>query len=418
MTRTAAAETSATPTAHQLWTRSRGLLLALAVLVLAGIALAAVRSGEQHGRLDPRSADRYGSRAVAELLADRGVRTTVVTATTEAAAAAGPDTTLLITNPDLLTERQRKTLRNAATAPGVRTVLLAPGPAATRTLAPAVQVAEPAEVSPRSPDCDFPAARRAGDAEVGGIRYSPSSKAPEAESCYLSDGLPTLVRLPDTDNRDTVLLGSPDILFNDRLAERGNASLALQLLGSRDHLVWYLPSLDDAASDGEERGFLQLLPSGWSWAVAQLGVAAVFTALWRARRLGPLTPERLPVTIRASETTEGRARLYHQAHARDRAAEILRSATRTRLAPVVGVAGARAHRAEVLCPALASHVPGAGPDLPTLLFGPVPPDDRSLIRLADELDRLERTVTAGAPVSPTAPPDAAPVPTKKKDTTS
>lgn len=181
-------------------------------------------------------------------------------------------------------------------------------------------------------------------------------------------------------------------------------------------MVWYLPSLDDAASDGEERGFLQLLPSGWHWAVAQLGIAAVFTALWRARRLGPLTPERLPVTIRASETTEGRARLYHQARARDRAAEILRSATRTRLAPVVGVAAARAHHPEVLCPALASHVPDTGPDLPTLLFGPVPPDDQALIRLADELDRLERTVTAGTPVSPTAPPDAAP--TKKKDTTS
>ncbi|WP_078843917.1 DUF4350 domain-containing protein [Streptomyces albus] len=417
MTRTAAAETSAAPTAHQLWTRSRGLLLALAVLILAGIALAAVRSGEQHGRLDPRSADRYGSRAVAELLADRGVRTTVVTTTAEATAAAGPGTTLLITNPDLLTERQLTVLKKTAAAPRARTVLLGPGPDATRALAPALRVAEPVEVATRSPDCDLPAARRAGDAELGGIRYSLSSKAPDADICYLGDGLPTLVRIPGPDHRDTVLLGSPDILFNDRLAEHGNASLALQLLGSQDELIWYLPSLDDsAASDGADRGFLQLLPPGWLWAATQLGIAAVFAALWRARRLGPLTPERLPVTIRASETTEGRARLYHQAHARDRATEILRSATRSRLAPVVGVTAVRAHHPETLCPALAAHVPGAEPDIAALLFGPVPPDDQSLIRLTEELDRLERTVTAGIPVAPTTPPDTAPL--KEKDTPS
>ncbi|WP_307847583.1 DUF4350 domain-containing protein [Streptomyces sp. F63] len=416
MTR-AAAETSATPTAHQLWARSRGLLLALALLVLAGVVLAAVRSGEQHGRLDPRSADRYGSRAVAELLADRGVWITVVTTTAEATAAAGPDTTLLITNPDLLTERQRKALRSAASAPRVRTVLLAPGPAATRTLAPAVEVAEPAQVSPRPPDCDLPAARRAGDAELGGIRYSPSAEAPDAESCYLSDGLPSLVRLPAPGSRDTILLGSPDILLNDRLAQRGNASLALQLLGSREQLIWYLPSLDDsAASDGGDQGLLQLLPSGWLWGAAQLGVAALFAALWRARRLGPLTPERLPVAIRASETTEGRARLYHQAHARDRAAEVLRSATRSRLAPAVGVAGALAHRPDVLCPALAARLPATGPDVTALLFGPVPPDDQSLIRLTDELDRLERTVTTGIPVPPAVSPDSTPA--KEKDITS
>ncbi|GDY74619.1 hypothetical protein SAV31267_041040 [Streptomyces avermitilis] len=78
---------------------------------------------------------------------------------------------------------------------------------------------------------------------------------------------------------------------------------------------------------------MDLLPSGWLWGTLQLFIAAALAALWRARRLGPLVPERLPVAIRASETVEGRARLYRKANARDRAAAALRSTTRTRLAP-------------------------------------------------------------------------------------
>ncbi|WP_031111996.1 DUF4350 domain-containing protein, partial [Streptomyces sp. NRRL S-146] len=97
------ASTSASPTARQVWTRARGIALALVVLLAGAVAIAVVRSDARHGELDPRSADPGGSRAVAELLADRGVDTRVVTTLDEAATAAGPDTTLLVAAPDLLT---------------------------------------------------------------------------------------------------------------------------------------------------------------------------------------------------------------------------------------------------------------------------------------------------------------------------
>jgi hypothetical protein len=106
-------------------------------------------------------------------------------------------------------------------------------------------------------------------------------------------------------------------------------------------------------------------------------------------------PEKLPVAIRASETVEGRARLYRKANARDRAATALRSATRTRLAPLVGVPVSQAHTPESLLPALSAHLHGAhgdGQALHTLLFGPPPGDDAALIALADQLDALEREV--------------------------
>ena len=388
--------TSASPTARQVWTRARGVVLALVLLLVAAVAIAAIRSTERHGSLDPRSADPYGSRAVAELLADRGVDTRVVTTLDEARAAAGPDTTLLVAVPDLLTHRQQGSLRSATADSGGRTLLVAPGSWSVERLAPGV-VADPANSldSTLSPDCGLPAARRAGTADTGGIRYTVTH--PGNDECYPSERLPTLVRVPAASgDGDTVVLGAPDILYNDTLDERGNASLALQLLGSRPHLVWYLPSLSDssATDPGEEKGFLDLLPSGWLWGTLQLFFAAALAALWRARRLGPLVPEKLPVAIRASETVEGRARLYRKANARDRAATALRSTTRTRLAPLVGVPVAQAHAPEALLPALSAHLhsDGDGLSLHSLLFGPPPRDDAALISLADQLDALEREV--------------------------
>ncbi len=423
--------TSTAPTSRELWTRSRGIALAVVVLLVAAVAIAAVRSGDRHGRLDPRSADPQGSRAVAELLADRGVSTRVVTTVKEAGDAAGPDTTLLVTDPDLLDDGRQSRLHDATVGSGGRTVLVAPGSPSVSKLAPGV-TADPAASfdSTLSPDCALPAARRAGSADVGGVRYD--TLVPGAEACYLDDGLPSLLHLPATTDKDapsktgdnaasspksnaehtprkgsqgpsepssrgdTVILGAPDILFNDRLDEHGNASLALQLLGSRPHLVWYLPSLSDDALDGTadngDDSFFDLIPSGWLWGRLQLTVAAVLAALWRARRLGPLVPEKLPVAIRASETAEGRARLYRKANARDRAAAALRSATRTRLAPLVGVPTARAHTPEALLPALAGRLHSPGQDPHALLFGPPPGDDAGLTALVDRLDALESEV--------------------------
>ncbi|QJS11617.1 DUF4350 domain-containing protein [Streptomyces argyrophyllae] len=393
-TETTPPATSTAPTGRQVWTRTRGIALAAVLLLAAAVAMAAVRSTTRHGELDPRSPDPYGSRAVAQLLAERGVSTRVVTTLGAARAAAGPHTTLLVAIPDLLTHRQQSELRAATASAGGRTVLVAAGSWSVERLAPGVS-ADPAtsDSSTLGPHCTLPEARRAGPADTGGIRYTTTRL--DADSCYPSERLATLLRVPATSGGgDTVALGAPDILYNDRLDEQGNASLALQLLGSRPHLVWYLPSLSDASAteNGEQKSFLDLLPSGWLWATLQLFIAAVLAAFWRGRRFGPLVPEKLPVAIRASETAEGRARLYRNANARDRAATALRTATRTRLAPLVGVPVTQAHTPEALLPALSAHLTGDGQALHSLLFGPPPGDDTALVALTDQLDALEREV--------------------------
>ncbi|MCZ4118757.1 DUF4350 domain-containing protein [Streptomyces sp. H39-S7] len=391
-----APDTSLSPTARQLWTRSRALLAAALAVLIFGIGYAALRSGQSHGALDPGSADPAGSRAVAQLLAAQGVTTTVVTTTDEATAALGSDTTLLVTVPDLLTSHQQSLLRSATERSGGRTVLLSPGPSATEALAPGVQALAPTDTRTLTPQCSLPSATRAGDAELGGVEYATSVAG--ADSCYPSGGHPTLVRLPAGGNGDTVVLGSAELLTNDRLDDQGNASLALQLLGAHPRLVWYLPSLGDtSALDGERKSFFDLIPDGWSWGLLQLLIAAVVTALWRARRLGPVIAERLPVAVHASEATEGRARLYRRANARARAAEALRQATRDRLAPIVG--SSPAPDPEALTAAVAALLDGPGTDGPhldpgALLYGPPPSDDASLLRLADDLDALERRINS------------------------
>ncbi|MYT89734.1 DUF4350 domain-containing protein [Streptomyces sp. SID8359] len=409
-TATAPSPTSTAPTPHQVWKRARGLLIALLVLVIAGITFAAVRSGTNYGHLDPRSPDPKGSRAAAELLRDRGVSVTVATTLDEATAAVGPDTTLLVTGPNLLTPWQQRRLHEETSASTGRTLLIAPGPAAVSRLAPGVRAEPHRPVSAIPPSCALPAARSAGPADMGGIRYTTPDST--ATACYPSDGTPSLLIRKERGDGDTVLLGSPDFLHNERLDQQGNASLALQLLGSRPHLVWYLPSLtdpsatgDDGSSDGTDDGsstgeetsggesdFLDLLPSGWLWGTLQLTLAAVLAAIWRSRRLGPLVTERLPVSIRASESAEGRAGLYRKANARDRAATSLRAAARTRIARLTGVAAREAHTSHVLLPAVAARTTTTDGELSTLLFGPAPADDAALVLLADHLDALEREV--------------------------
>lgn len=404
-----------------IWTRNRGLLIGFLVLLIAALAIALAQSGAQHGRLDPRSADPQGSRALAELLKGRGVSTRVVTTLAEARAATGPDTTLLVAVPDAVAPGGRSALRQSSADSGGRTVLVAPL-ASAEALVPGTTVHPASGASDLAPSCALPAAVRAGSLSRGGLTYS--TTAPGAERCYPASDGATLLRLPagsahrpddgttegpagtdgtntdagtadaDSATGDTLVLGSTAPLANAHLDEAGNASLALQLLGSRPHLVWYLPSYDDSGAPADhEHSFFDLIPSGWLWGTLQLAVAALLTALWRARRLGALVSERLPVAVRASEAVEGRARLYRKANARAHTAGTLRAATRDRLALLLALPPAEAQSPESLLPALSDRLgPAAVDTLLPLLFGPAPTTDLALVTLADRLDALEREV--------------------------
>lgn len=191
------------------------------------------------------------------------------------------------------------------------------------------------------------------------------------------------------ENGKLVVLGSTAIIGNRLLDEDGNAALTLRTLGSEGHLVWYLPGVADLGTASSPKSLDDLAPD---W-VAVLGPWLTFVALlavvWRGRRLGPLVFEPLPVIVKAAETAEGRARLYHDAHAVDRAADNLRAGTLVRLAAALRLgAGATA---DDVAAAAARHLNREPLETISILHRS-PQTESELVSWAQELLRLEKEV--------------------------
>jgi hypothetical protein len=186
------------------------------------------------------------------------------------------------------------------------------------------------------------------------------------------------------------VVGSADFMMNSGLLKSGNAALAMNLAGARPRLIWYAPQRAEGEHTAAADVF-DLIPDKVTWIVWQFCIAVLLAALWRGRRLGPLVAEKLPVVVRASETVEGRGRLYRSRRARDRAAEALRTASLQRVLPRLGLAVNANPAAVVSTIAERSHKrPEA---LHYTLFGPPPSSDDDLVNLARELDEIERQVT-------------------------
>jgi hypothetical protein len=195
-----------------------------------------------------------------------------------------------------------------------------------------------------------------------------------------------------------VLLGSSAVLRNDHLAANGVAALDINAIsGNRtvDRVVWLVPG--PGATAGASRSVWQLFPSSVPRVVLALGVVAVLLVLWRSRRLGPVITEPLPVLVRAAELVEGHGRLYRRAGARDQAAAALRAGSKVRLAAHLGLPPAGAP--DTLAEAVGARAGWEPNRVAALLGGPVPDDDATLVRLADDLDLLERASGVGGRVA-------------------
>jgi len=370
------AGTSTAPTGKALWRRGRGPVLAALLVVVVSTGLAALRSTGDAGQLDPRAYDPGGSRAVAALLADRGVLVRVVGDLPGLRAELGPRSTVLVPLPAALTDDELGELGRL----GARLVVTGAGPAEVEGLGLPVDV-QPAELAARRPACDLPAAAVAGTALTGRASYRASAGV-EAIGCYATGGRATVLTLPAT---GVTLVGAPDLLTNDELDTEGSAALALGLLSGGDEVLWLLPDAGRAVTGGRVP-LRDLLPDAVLLGALQLAVAVVLLALWRARRLGRVVTEPLPVVVRAAEAVEGRSRLYRAAGARDTAAEALRAGARDRLARRLGLPPGGDPGA--LVGTLADRTGRDPAEVTGLLYGAPPADDAALVRLADALDAL------------------------------
>ena len=189
------------------------------------------------------------------------------------------------------------------------------------------------------------------------------------------------------------IIGAYPALTNDALATSGNASMALGALGRNATVVWWLPSEADPLqfSQSEPPSIEALVPSWVSWAFVQLVLAMVVVIWWRGRRLGRIVVEPLPVVVRATESVEGRARLYRRGRARGRASDLLRDAALGRLRARLSLP--RTATTETVIEAVSVRTGRPTTEVTALLArGSDPTDDASLARLADELDILENEV--------------------------
>lgn len=353
------------------------LVVAIGVLSLIGV------SGDAP-RLSPANPAPDGAMAVAEVLAAQGidVRPTDTLEDTTAAVGDPANTTIVLFDEDgQLDDAQRQTLLDT----GAHLVLLEPGFAELASFAPGVSPAGVPDDDPLRAGCSLPAATKATTVSPGGLAYRAGARA---ELCLTSDSdsgadAHSYIRV-ETDGTVVSIVGATEALTNAAVTDLGNAAFALNLLGEDETLIWYRPSILDAAGETDPAA----LTPGWvTPSIVLVILVAAAAAFWRGRRFGPLVIENLPVVVRASETMEGRARLYEKGSARVRALDSLRMATISRLATRSGLPTTA--DVEQVCLAVAAAL-GADPaGIRSLLVGAIPETDADLVRISDRLLALE-----------------------------
>ncbi|WP_324642475.1 DUF4350 domain-containing protein [Pseudarthrobacter sp. LT1] len=232
------------------------------------------------------------------------------------------------------------------------------------------------------PGCTQPDAEAAGQVTGNkGFVYDGGT------TCYRAAG--TAGMLAVSGDGRLAVLGSTAVLGNDKLDELGNAALAVRLLGAAPDLVWYLPSIEDAAANGSGKTLDDLAP-GWARFLGPwLLLVAVVAILWRGRRHGPLVFEPLPVVVKAVETAEGRARLYQDSRAVDQARDNLRAGLLVRLSGKLRL-GPGATAEDTI--AAAARLLGRDPAGVRALVNERPTTEARLVAWSQALDKLEKEV--------------------------
>jgi hypothetical protein len=359
------------------WWRILAALIAVCAVAALGTYLTAPRPG---GQMDPEATGPEGAHALVALLRDRGITVVVAHDVDEAVGATRSGSLLLFAQSQRVTTESL--LKRLADTPA-DLLLVDPTSRTRAALSPGIRNAgnEPAD---DSPDCALREANRAGKVDFGPSNAFRAVGDRTISSCYGG----ALVRYRDGDHTVTVV-GSTEFMTNGALLRAGNAALAMNLAGAQARLVWFAPQHIEGGTSAKGK-ILDLIPDNVMWMVLQLWLTVALVAMWRGRRIGPLVAEEMPVVVRASETVEGRGKLYRSRRARDRAAHALRVAALQRLQPRLGLSADADPPTVVQAIALRSR---SNPDmLWHNLFGPPPATDADLVQLTHALDDIERQV--------------------------
>ena len=390
---------SSTPTLREAGRRARYWLLAgVGALIVAVVSTVLAAGGGVGGKpLEADSAAPAGARALVEVLRRQGVNVTAADTLAEArslAGAAADPTVFFFDESGYLTDDQLSAM--SALAP--RTVVASPDFLALQTLTPSVGFGGVSQTTVSRAACTVAAAVKADNLSPGGSTLTIPADAAELSGCFTSGENAFALVEQATADRTLTLLADGTLFSNEKIGQAGNAALALNLLGAGDDLVWYLPTIADVPGTGTPS--LGELTPGWvTPTLILLVLVTVAAAVWRGRRFGPLVAENLPVTVRASETMEGRARLYARSNARLRALDALRVGAVQRLAGQVGLS--RLASLDDVIAMVATVVDRPPADVRTVLVDAVPASDSDLVALSDRIQEIERaTARATTPLPP------------------
>lgn len=381
-----------TPTAKQWWRRASlwifiavGLLaLTIGTVLVKGAGFAA----ESGAILDPNSPAPTGGKALATILSEHGVEIEEVDSVDAVVDTDLTQTTLLIDDRlGALDDSDWQELRQLEVD---HLVVIAPdyyGRTALEDIATieGALLVDGETTLPAGDACPSALAERAPQVTtMRGSTYSPQAGS---TGCYQGESSYAVVSgRGDGGASKVTIIGSKFMFTNDLLPQDANAAVASNVLGEHDRLLWFVPTFETEYGSSPASFVPQwLLPTTLLLLVA--GTAALFAF---GRRLGPLVTERLAVAVPATETLEGRARLYGQTNAHGRALDAIRLGTVRRLADLTGLG--RDARVEAIADATSSLARVPRRHAHHVLLEHIPETDAEMVDLANACAELERRV--------------------------
>lgn len=299
--------------------------------IAAGLLVAAViggRPGQDGPPLDPRSDGPLGTSALVSVLEGLGARVDLTSGLP------GPADDVALLLQDRLDEDQAAGLRQWVQAGGTLVVTDPTSPLTPVAMNPGLGL-DPGLV--RRGTCTIGALAAIGAIDGGAaVRFEVTGGD---ELCFGDREGGAFVVTRDAGQGQVVAVGGAAFVTNELLDEEDNAVLAATLLAPRRSTTVRIVEAPIPAGAGDKT-LGDLVPGGVKRAVAQLAVAFVVYALWRAIRFGRPVPEDQPVEIAGSELVAAIGRLLSRTRSPAAAAETLRAGVRRSLRTRLGLPAA------------------------------------------------------------------------------